>query len=898
MADKNINDVNETLTKFVTQLTKAESVSSKIEGISKSIKSQFGELAQKNAVVGLVFSKMTSQASAKSREMTEIQQLLTKALVQQNNVMSRRDKLMEVQLKIQTEIQKAASNPATNRPEVLNPLQKALDSTNVKIKNLDRGAAKLGQQIDFLRNVAGPAASSIVKLGDATKAISAGAFLTGFAQLLTFSNDLNRAVIQTNANLSTRQQLLQASLDTQISTGASSKTLLDINREMASIGARILDSQMSGSAEAMKLVRASEQTSKSYRETLAVANELVEGLGMSVKETVQLQITARLANLTYREMGNTISKITAATGLAADEAARYARELLVASKIAVGNNAKFDDKVYKQNLVALAGIEGAMKDSIGVQGEISEMMTRFSSFRKSGGMGMAFGTGGIDFLQKQGNGATKVLENIGRAVQGMSGPMLEAYADMTGLSPQTLIALGEEFKKAQAAGMSFAQFYAKRQELFAADADLQERYNKQLALQGETFSRLGRVLVVLAGSALAPLLQGLNWLSIKLMGLFKLIGPEGPLGPIASWLKTGFALVATGFLVTRLWDTTKALFAFTASLVRLSTQLKANAIEGALAGATKSISTKGGGGVAKEIVKDAAQTSILQKILQVVTFGRFGGAKTAVGKAVSATGEVITKTEVSGLTGFFKNVVANSKGFFSKIFGKAASTAAGETLASTASKSILSRLLGGLASFFGGTLLRTVGGALLRVLIGLIGGLPGLIISIVLVVLPLLWPKIKSLFGGGEKTKGVGVNLSNDDLQKKAIAGFTKGMVENNGQKLAISEKAYQALIKSQGKTPEQLDELNRNIISALNQKIDVQSGAHQRAQGIDPAKDVENAKALSDQIKTLGELSSRLDEFSKNYKAAETAKKKAQAEKEEEAARIRLQAMSQATMM
>jgi hypothetical protein len=1010
MADEtNINDIATKLQQFAEKTLKIESSSSRIEAITKSIAAQYGQMAQKNTAAGIGFTRLTGGMTTKSKELAEIQQLLTKALIQQNNVMARRERLMEASFTIQSKLDKAASNPKLNKPEILGPLQKQLDTVTAKIVALDQESEKLAGQIEFLKNTAAPAATEIGKLGNATKALGAGAFLTGFGQLLTFSHELNKAVIQTNTSLTHRAALLDASLDTQIATGASAKTLLEIQREMASIGARILDDQVTSSAQAMKLVHGGEMTAKAYRETLETANMLVEGLGSSVREAVQLQITARTSNTGYRELANTISKITASTGLAADEAARYARSLLIASKIAVGNNAKFDDKVYKRNLIALAGIEGAIKDSVGVQGEISEMLVRFSSFKKDAGVGLMFGTGGIDFLQKGVDKTSAVIENIARQTQGLSGPMLEMYADITGLSPQTLIALGEEFKKAQEKGVSFAKFYAERQELFAQDSDLQDRYNKQLALQGETFSRLGKLLVVLAGSALAPVLRGLNWLSVKLLDIFKLLGPDGPLGPIAKWLKFGFGIIATGFLVTKLWDTTRALFAFTASLIRLSTQLKASAIENTLAGGLGGGLGGGKGTVVKEVAKDAAQTTILRRILQsitgalggirrffaggvlatLLTVGRpkvsdavkpipgakitdaitagfskvrlffeslkfskitdaissgFGKVKTFVkpaqdtnlsgtlmkflsnmsdrlgtlfrgflvkltalwastssvvrglfsrGPRIPGAPDVpITKQEVNGLVGFFRNVLGNAKGFFGKIFGKAAATTAAEGLASTASKGILARLLGGLTTFFGGTLLRTIGGTLLRVLFGLVGGLPGLIISIVLMVFPLIWPKLKSWFGS-DKNKTVGAGISLNDLERKAINGFTKGMVANDGKSIEVSEKAYQALIKSTGKTPEELEQLNKNIVAALDRKIDVQSGAHQRAQGVDKAQDVQNAKALSDQIRTLGELSNRLNSFARNYKEAEDAKKKAQAEREEEMRRASLTASS-----
>jgi len=170
-----------------------------------------------------------------------------------------------------------------------------------------------------------------------------------------------------------------------------------------------------------------------------------------------------------------------------------------------------------------------------------------------------------------------------------------------------------------------------------------------------------------------------------------------------------------------------------------------------------------------------------------------------------------------------------------------------------------------------------------------------------LIVLPLLWPKIKSLFGGGDKSKTVGAGISVDETRRSAIIGFTREMLAN-GKNLALTQKAYENLVKSQGRTPEELDELNKSIVSALDRKIEVQSGAHQRVQGIDKSKDVENSRAIYEQIKTLGEVSTRLDEFSKNYKAAETAKKKAQAERDEETRREQLtnmaNALSQPMMM
>src|SRR6185369_18089291 len=96
MADTpNINDISTKLQQFAERTLKVESSSSRIDTITKSIAAQYGAMAQKNSVVGLGFTRLTGGMSNKSREMAEIQQLLTKALIQQNNVMARREKMMD-----------------------------------------------------------------------------------------------------------------------------------------------------------------------------------------------------------------------------------------------------------------------------------------------------------------------------------------------------------------------------------------------------------------------------------------------------------------------------------------------------------------------------------------------------------------------------------------------------------------------------------------------------------------------------------------------------------------------------------------------------------------------------------------------------------------------------------
>jgi hypothetical protein len=954
MADApNINDFSVKLQQFAERTLKIESSSSRIDAITKSIAAQYGSMAQKNAVVGLGFTRLTGGMTTKSKEMAELQQLLTKALVQQNNVMARRERLMDATLNIQTKIDRATRNPKTNNPETLMPLQKQLDATTGRIVELDQETGKLAHQIEFLRNVAQPAATEIGRLGTAAKALGAGVFVTGIAQLLVFSHELNRSVIQTNSSLAHRQDLLDASLSAQVSIGASSKVLLDVQHEMVSIGARIYDQQTAASAQALGLVGTAARTKKEYQETLKTAVMLVEGLGASAHEAVQLQITARATNANYRDVANTISKIVGSTGLAADEAIRYARALTVASRISLGGGARFNDQVFKRNLLALSSIEGAMKDSIGVQGEIANLLVKFSSFQKLGGLGATFGTGGIDFLQRQGDQVGKVVGNIARTVQNASGPLLEAYANMLELSPETLVALGHEYKKAQQAGLSFEQYYAERQKLFAEDSDLQERYNRQLSLQGETFSRLGKVMVVLAGEALAPLLRGLNWFSTKLMGLFKLIGPDGPLGPIAGWLKTGFGVIATGFLVTRLWDVTRALFAFTASLIRLSSTLQKSSIENTIASIAGGKSP--GKSVVRETVKDVAQIGLTQKIMDMITggFGRVKGLftrprtpaqmtlnmaiekstekngsllRTLFGKLLASVGvltaavkslfasemlrglfsriggifggmkdsvkglfgrgskqmDLPLKAESSAMTGFFRNLMGSVKGFFGKIFGKTVAVEAAETVTATASRGIVARVLASVGTFFGGTFIRGVLGRVLMWILGIVGGVPGLIIGLVLTLVPLLWPKIKSLFGT-DKEKTIGAGISVEDMDRKAINGFLQAMLTQDGKRLEITEKAYQSLIKIQGKTPEELQELNARIVAALDRKIEVTSGSAQREQGIDKAKDVANAKAINEQIKFLSELTGRLDNFTQAYKANEIAKKKAAETVEEE---------------
>jgi hypothetical protein len=955
MADTpNINDIAAKLQQFAERTLKIESSSSRIDHITKSIAAQYGAMAQKNAVVGLGFTKLTSGMSGKSKEMAEIQALLTKALINQNNVMARRERMMDQTLTIQTKIDKVTGSSKANKAELLGPLQKQLSKTTDLIISLDQESEKLGQQIEHLRTVAAPAATGIGRLGLATKALSSAAFLTGFASLVNFSNELNKSVIKTNANISARRALLDATLDTQLNTGASAKALLDANQEMVSIGARIIDNQIASTAQTAKLLGGAEMTRKTYAETLKTTVMLVEGLGASAHEAVQLQITARAANVSYNGLADTISKIVDSTALAADEAMRYARQLAVADRIASGAAIKFDNKVFKQNLTVLAGIEGAMKDNIGAQGEIAELLGKFTSYSKLGGLGTAFGTGGIDFLRKQGDGVGKVMGNIARQVEGASGPMLEAYANMLQVRPETLIALSDEYKKAQQAGLSFQQYYAERQKLLADDSDLQTRYNKQLSLQGETFSRLGKILVVLAGSALTPLLQGLNWFSTQLMKVFKLLGPDGPLGPIGKWLKVGFSIIASGYLITKLWSATTALFAFTASLVRLTKSLQASATSNLITSAVTGVGGKGGGakGVAGEAVKDIASMTIMQKIIDSIGkgFGKVKGlfGRSPVGKVAVAAGSQaiqagwfkslftkmggffgsikesmagwfksssktlsvnlpptsktggffnkaakvaespLTKAEGSTIANFFRGLMTNTKGFFGKIFGRVAAVEAAETVTGMVSKGIITRVLGSVVGFLGATFLKGVIGRILAWVLGVVvGGIPGLIIGLLITIIPMLWPHIKNLFGGG-KSKDAGVDIHVEDFEKKATDAFMKTVLSGDKEKIAIQAKAYDSLLRKQGKSAEEIAELNARIVERVTHKVEVKSASIQRDQVVGKT-DIEGAKEVIKNREALEKVSNTLEIILKSYQKVEKDKKKAEDERAEETLRYQM---------
>jgi len=956
MADTpNINDIAAKLQQFAERTLKIESSSSRIDHITKSIAAQYGAMAQKNAVVGLGFTKLTAGMSGKSKEMAEIQALLTKALINQNNVMARRERMMDATLTIQTKIDKVQAGSKANKAEILAPLQKQLAKTTDQIVALDQESEKLSHQIEHLRSVAAPAATSIGRLGLATKALSEASFLTGFASLVNFSNELNKSVIKTNANISARRDLLDATLDTQLSTGASARALLDANQEMVAIGARIIDNQIASSAQTAKLLGGAEMTKKAYAETLKTTTMLVEGLGASAHEAVQLQITARAANVSYNGLADTISKIVDSTSLAADEAMRYAKQLAVADRIASGAAIKFDNKVFKQNLTVLAGIEGAMKDNIGAQGEIADLLSKFTSYSKLGGLGTAFGTGGIDFLRKQGDGVGKVMENIAKQVQGASGPMLEAYANMLQVHPETLIALSDEYKKAQQAGLSFQQYYAERQKLLADDSDLQTRYNKQLALQGETFSRLGKILVVLAGSALTPLLQGLNWFSLQLMKIFKLLGPDGPLGPIGKWLKVGFSVIASGYLITKLWSATTALFAFTSSLIKLTQSLQKAAVENVLASAVSGGGGgKGGKGVAGEVVKDVAQMTIMQKIIDAIgkgfgkvkgLFGRgpagtaarvatsvgteavqagwfkglfskiggfFGSIKDSIagwfksssktlsvnlpqasrtGTFLSKAGKVaqevpLTKAEGSTIANFFRGLMTNTKGFFGKIFGRVAAVEAAETVTGMVSKGIITRVLGSVVGFLGATFLKGVIGRILAWVLGVVvGGIPGLIIGLLITIIPMLWPHIKNLFGGN-KSKDAGADIHVEDFEKKATDAFMRTVMSGDKEKIAIQAKAYDSLLRKQGKSAEEIAALNARIVERVNHKIEVKSGAIQRDQVVGKT-DIEGAKEVIKNRETLEKVQETLESILKTYQKVEKDKKKAEDDKAEEKLRM-----------
>lgn len=551
---------------FVAATITSRKETDRIESLTGAILSKYksipGPLGSIGSLLGIQARISTAQNKASQEQILALREIKS----EQIQIARLRDLELDKISTIQERLSRTDIS-ATQRRNLTLQLTKAELAAGALEARLDG----VNQRLLFTQKVAIPAENAINSFIETKTRVDDIMRFSGLGKMLSISAEINKALIRSNSSLMTRNQLLQTGLRVAASTGVSMKTMTEAQQSLVDLGFDLRDT---------------------YEETLKITVQLVDGLGMSASEAANLAVIARTTNSQFKDLSNTISAIVDTTALAADEAARYARELAVASRVAIGSGRSYSSGSFDQNLKVVSQLEGAMKGTIAVQGDIAQMLAKFTSFQQKGGMGLAFGTGGLGFLSQDQNSARRVMLNIARTVKDANGIMLEAYAGMLDTNKETLAALGQLYRE-------------KGEEMFDIPPEMQERanlerrYREQIAQQGEAFRLLGDKLRFLGAKAIGPLLTianatatGIVWLAQKF--------EDTRVIAIPAMAAVSAAVIASTVKMT------KALWQFTAQTLAVARALSvSHGLRGAGGQATVSAADALGGALVNRVKKGA-----------------------------------------------------------------------------------------------------------------------------------------------------------------------------------------------------------------------------------------------------------------------------------------------------
>jgi hypothetical protein len=590
--------------KFVDATITTRKETSAIEDITTSIVARYKELTGSLGVIGKLFQSRIDKLVIENVHDRLAQKSIQDQLVKRQALNGTYNVQLQQIQKIQ-DVLKRSDIGAKKRSRLELELESAMKQAEVFSDELE----KVSQNIETMTKFSIPAGKALDVMARAQKSWTDNIGYRMLSRSLEMSGEFNRSLINANSDLATRNKLQEAGFRVAVATGARTKTMDEAQRALVDIGLDLNDA---------------------YEDTLKTTVRLIDGLGMSADQAASLSITARSTNTQFRDMSNIISGIVDKTALAANEAARYARELSVAARVASGPTNKLSSASYTQNLQVVSQVEGALKGTIAVQGEIAAMMTKFSSFQKQGGMGLFMGTGGVDFLAKDEAAARRVMTNIAKSVKNSNSVMLEMQADMYGTSAETLRALGDLYNEQGAKIFEISPEMKERQ-------NLERRYREQLALENQALRLLGDKLLYLTTGVLSPLIRIANAVSDRIIWMadkfsdFKIIAIPA-------------MILVTATVVSSVARMSLALYKFALSTIALTTALNARFGAGAgsaAGGVVKNVATTVGaeaaGGLLTNLFKRGVVKAGAESIGGTVVKGMFarifGGIATFFGGA-------------------------------------------------------------------------------------------------------------------------------------------------------------------------------------------------------------------------------------------------------------------------
>lgn len=333
--------------------------------------------------------------------------------------------------------------------------------------------------------------------------------------------EMNVALIEANADLSQRSVLMGTIWDTQRRLGAGTETMKTATAALVQYGFDLRGD---------------------FASMVPFVVQMKEGLGISETHSVQL---ARVFGVSLkgdvRAVGDAISLIVDQTGLAADEAARFAEEIGrgIQNIAGVGGGGRLGTVKSVESLVA------GLKDVGGDPAEVSKLFRAMASGSTQGLMlrGMAGVTvGQMLGGQAWAHGIDRFIRSVVKSRQGTESYVieLEQAAEMLGVSTDTVQKWHLAIEKSNATtdkGQS-----------------LQERWKNQVAGVSTGVDRLFNAFKALYQRALLPVMPLFTKFVNTMAWLVEVLGKIPP------WLLTVGAAGGAAYGARGLWGVGKGLF--------------------------------------------------------------------------------------------------------------------------------------------------------------------------------------------------------------------------------------------------------------------------------------------------------------------------------------------------
>lgn len=343
--------------------------------------------------------------------------------------------------------------------------------------------------------------------------------------------NVNRELVEANNLTKTRGQLLKTIYMLQADTG---DRLTDIT----------------ASAKALVNYGFENQTNfKALTKQVTMANS---ALGITVEQS------ATLANIYEKRLGgpggglhrtlNLISQISDETALAAAEAANYAEQLGVAamflgSSRSKGSAASIGDYALR--------LEGAIKESGGVQGEITALLSRVLTTTEGAMTAARFGL--TQGQVSTASGQQQMFKSISDIVKQMqtarsSGNQLQYTASLELLQD----ILGDQVSARTL--NSFVDAFERTQNVTKSNLGLQERWNKQIAANSETLGRAINVIMTMVRRGFMPLIDVSATISSFFLKLVTILNKIPGLATVIAATVTTVAVGAIAGLIQKFFQ--------------------------------------------------------------------------------------------------------------------------------------------------------------------------------------------------------------------------------------------------------------------------------------------------------------------------------------------------------